>query len=286
MYVRRYATTDNRLGRHVRHDPRSLRYAHPVLPRTAIRAVQWQRRIPIFDQGALGSCTGNALAGVLGTDSVDRVGTSSVSVKADPYGVFAAGTYTLNESFAVRLYSLNTRVDSFAGTYPPQDTGSNGLASVKAAQSLGLLSGYTHAFSVAALQTALMSGPVLWGTLWLQSMFETDSSGFVRVDPSSGSAGGHQLVISGYDPARDVYTVQNSWGLGWGNNGFGRVQGSDMAWLLSQDGDLTVPVYATATPEPTEVVSPPPLVVEPAADADKTLFDAFTAWVKAKGYDV
>lgn len=54
--IHRYEPTDPRLGRRVFHDPRSLAYAHPVLPKSAIQTVEWTRRIPILDQGRLGSC--------------------------------------------------------------------------------------------------------------------------------------------------------------------------------------------------------------------------------------
>src|SRR5690242_16937314 len=109
------------LGRHVEHDPRSLAFAHPVLPRTAIKSVSWTRRIPILDQGSLGSCTGNAATGALGTDSAGRTATTSVTISATgaaaSHGLFAAGVHTLDEDFAVALYSLATILDSFSGTY-------------------------------------------------------------------------------------------------------------------------------------------------------------------------
>lgn len=275
MFQSRYEATDTRLGRHVRHDPRSLDYAVPELPETAVQSVLWERRIPILDQGQLGSCTGNALTGVLGTDSNGRIATDSVTVKADTYGVFAAGTYKLDEAFAIKAYSLNTRLDSYAGTYPPSDVGSSGLAAGATGKALGLLTGYSHALSVAALKSALQAGPVMWGTVWLNSMFKTDANGFIVVDKASGSAGGHELVISGYDVPSDVFTVQNSWGTSWGDQGLARVHGADMAWLLSQYGDVTAPVFAPV-PTPTPVV--------PTADADKTLCEAFKAWLAAKGF--
>jgi hypothetical protein len=54
-----------RLGRHVRHDPRSR--AYQVRPRAPLaKSVSWERQTPILDQGDLGSCTGNAACGVLG----------------------------------------------------------------------------------------------------------------------------------------------------------------------------------------------------------------------------
>jgi hypothetical protein len=271
LYIKRFDDpSDSRLGRHVHHDPRSRGFAHPELPAGAIQSVSWQRRAPILDQGNLGSCTGNALTGVLGTDSKGRTAQTSVTVKADSKGVFKAGTYPLDETFAVKAYSLNTLLDGFAGNYPPTDTGSDGLSAAKTGKALGLLTGYTHGFSVAALKTALQSGPVLWGTVWLNSMFDTDSDGFIKVDKNSGNAGGHELVISGYDVADDVYEVQNSWGTSWGIDGYAYVKGTDMAWLLAQDGDITVPTYA---PVPAPVV-----------DADQVLYEALITWAKAKGY--
>jgi hypothetical protein len=252
MYLRRYRPADPRLGRHVQHDPRSLRYAHGVLPKTAIRSVDWTRRAPIFDQGDLGSCTGNAAAGLVGTDSQARAGLTSVTVGEEVLPV--------DEDFAVRLYELATSLDEFDGQYPPTDTGSSGIGAAKALVKLGLATKYSHAFSLTALQSALQSGPVMAGTVWLNSMFNTDRDGYVIVDRKSGEAGGHEYVISAYDAARQAYRLDNSWGTSWGMRGSAWYRQADLQWLLSQDGDVTVPAWATA-PAPT-----PPPAPTPAAD--------------------
>src|SRR3954451_20502594 len=67
-----------RLGRHLWLDARSLAYMienkieemnHPV------KTTEWERVIAILDQGKLGSCTGNAGTGALGTQPFfDEVG--------------------------------------------------------------------------------------------------------------------------------------------------------------------------------------------------------------------
>lgn len=243
------------LGRHVEHDPRSLRYAHGVLPASAVSPVSWARRIPMLDQGELGSCTGNALTGVLGTDSAGRTATARVMVAADSKGVFTAGAYPLDEAFATLAYELNTRLDSIRGQYPPDDTGSSGIACGKTGQQLGLFTGYTHAFSLDALKSALQSGAVMIGIVWLNSMFDPKADGTIVVDKTSGVAGGHELVVSAWDGAR--FRLDNSWGTSWGDHGSGWVSEADMAWLLEQDGDVTVPQFVTA-PTPTPVPSPPP----------------------------
>lgn len=266
------------LGRHVEHDPRSLRYAHGVLPASAIQPVSWTRRIPILDQGDLGSCTGNALTGVLGTDSAGRTATGTVAVVADVKGVFTAGVYALDESFATLAYELNTHLDSVRGQYPPDDTGSSGIACGKTGQQLGLLTGYTHAFSLDALKSALQTSAVMIGIVWLNSMFDPKSDGTVVVDQSSGVAGGHELVVSAWDGSR--FRLDNSWGASWGDAGSGWVSEADMRWLLSQDGDVTVPQFVTA---PTPVPSPPP---SPAPSADPRLvqaLDLMQAWAHDNG---
>jgi hypothetical protein len=82
------------LGRHVDHDSRSLAYAHGVLPKSAIQSVSWTRRIDVLDRGQIGSCTGNAATGILGTDSAGRTATPSVTISpagaAASHGLFTA----------------------------------------------------------------------------------------------------------------------------------------------------------------------------------------------------
>jgi hypothetical protein len=244
------------LGRHVEHDPRSLRYAHGVLPASAIRSVSWTRRIPILDQGQLGSCTGNAATGVLGTDSAGRTATTTVTITAAgaaaSHGLFTAGVHALDEAFAVALYSLATILDGVSGTYPPSDTGSTGVGVAKALRALGLASSYTHAFTVGALNSALQAGPVLIGINWYNSMFDPRSDGQIVVDTTSGLAGGHELELSGYDAATGEYEVDNSWASSWGVSGCGYFTTASLTTLLSQQGDVTVPAWVTdpAPPAP------------------------------------
>lgn len=266
------------LGRHIEHDPRSLRYAHGVLPTSAIKSVEWTRRVPIFDQGQLGSCTGNAATGALGTDSAGRTATTTVTISAAgaaaSHGLFTAGVHPLEETFAVALYSLATILDGVTGLYPPTDTGSSGIGVAKALKALGLSTGYTHAFSLDALNSALQAGPVLIGIPWMKSMFDTASDGRIKVDKNSGEAGGHELELSRFDTATGEYWVPNSWGTTWGKDGWAYLTTADLSWLLSQAGDVTVPAWTTS---PAPAPTPTPI------SADATLAAAFQTWRTAKG---
>lgn len=227
----------HRLGRHVQHDPKSLRYAAPVLPRSAIESKRWTRRAAVWDQGQLGSCTGNAAAGWVGTDNAARMGLVEVGGRA------------VDEAFAVDLYHRATMLDEFNGVYPPEDSGSSGLGAAKALQQIGLSPSYQHAFSLQALESALQSGPVLVGISWYNSMFTPGADGVVPVDESSGLAGGHELCVDQLDTVRGLVGFTNSWGTGWGEEGRGYFRLADLAALLAADGDVTVPA-ATAQPTP------------------------------------
>jgi hypothetical protein len=253
------------LGRVKQHDPLSIHYALPAWPRSAVKAVDWTRRAPVFDQGEMGSCTGNAAAGLVGTDALGYTGATSVEISGN--------ALTVDESFALQVYSLATQLDEFPGAYPPDDTGSSGLGAAKALVKLGLVSVYQHAFSLGALNTALQRGPVMIGIEWLNSMFYPKADGTIPVDRTSGVAGGHEFVISSYDPTTGRYRMDNSWGTGWGVGGSAFFGSADLKWLLSQDGDVTQPTFVAPAPVPVPV---PPT-------ADAVFWTAAQTWASTKG---
>lgn len=248
-----------RLGRHIRHDPRSLRYL--VEPTGVVQTKIWDRKIAILDQGNLGSCTGNATAGVLGSEPF--------------YDTLPADKQkSLNEDEAVKFYELATQLDGYDGAYPPDDTGSDGLSVAKAAQQLGYISGYQHITSIAAAQTAILSGPFIVGTNWYSGMDDPDSSGLVHVKGTI--RGGHEYECFGYDATADVWHFCNSWGTSWGDSGRFMYSTADFARLLSEQGDATtfVPVTAPApAPTPTPTPTPPTPTPVPVAPVPPDVLD-------------
>ena len=211
-----------RLGRNMWLDARSL--AHMVENSVEamsgpIRSVEWERVLAVLDQGQVGSCTGNAGTGALGTRPFyDRIDPSKLPSMTD-----AADA----ENFAVDLYEDATKVDAYPGTYPDQDTGSSGLAICKVLKTRGIITGYRWARSPYGFLRLLQDGPVLQGMPWYKAFFDPDGKGFIDASPTwegSGVAGGHEVEAIGVeidenDVFDSVITYVNSWGTSWGDGG-------------------------------------------------------------------
>lgn len=244
------------LGRHVHHDSRSLAYRHQQSG-VALASVLHNRNVPIFDQGNVGSCTGNAETGALGCDPL--------------FATLPAGT-TLDEAEALRLYSAAEVIDG-DGPYPPQDNGSSGLSVCKAARNAGLISGFTHCLSLADVLDALQATPVILGTNWYSSMDSPASDGEVAISPGAYVRGGHEYVCRGTDVTAQTVFCDNSWGTSWGVAGSFTMGWGTLERLLAEQGDGTVSVPLTQ-PAPVPVPVPP----SPPADPDAALWATAGPW--------
>ncbi len=257
-----------RLGRRVRHDSRSLAYRYQSSGGSVVSQM-WARNIPILDQGNVGSCTGNAEVGALGTDPL--------------YATLPAGHPALDEAEALRIYSAAETIDG-DGPYPPNDNGSSGLSVAQAAKNAGLISGYVHCLSLNDVLDALQSGPVIIGSNWYTSMDNPDSTGLVAISPGATVRGGHEYLCRGVDVTAQLLHLDNSWGTGFGVNGSFSYSYDTLTRLLSEQGDATVSVPVTApapVPVPTPTPTPTPVPPKPGPDtnpADLTLAAAVRAW--------
>lgn len=285
VIIREIPRTDPRLGRRVEHDSRSRAFAFPTTDLPLVSA-RHTRRIPVTDQGSLGSCTGHAGIGCMGTDPfyATAVPLLRTPLFDDPDGLQAAYEkaarakrlmvlptgpsfnpdrtpyYTLDESGAVHLYSDATRIDEWPGEYPPTDTGSSGLAIAKALKNAGMIAGYQWTYSLDAYLRALGVTPVITGTVWTEDMFRPDADG--RVHPTGAVAGGHEYCTVGVDVERRRIWHYQSWGQ-WGLDGTGLFYTTfdDHGYLLDQQGDAVVFVPITQ-PAPTPPPDPDTLLAE------------------------
>lgn len=267
------------LGRNVNHDSESRRYRVAPPREVVLKSVRHEAFIPVLDQGSLGSCTGNAgVSAIYHTPYRNEPAAAS----ARAAGVRAGWPFPATEGGAVDLYSAATAIDPFAGTYPPTDTGSDGLSIAKVLKGRGVISGYLWAFTLDEAIAQLMTSPVITGVPWFNSMFQTSAvghAGHVVIKEASGMAGGHELccdeLIVGSKTDRSDWFVggPNSWGESWGDNGRWYWTVPEWGALLANQGDVTAFVAAGEDP-----IDPGPPPSDPAGDA---LWGATRSWSKA-----
>jgi hypothetical protein len=248
----------------------------------------------VLDQGQLGSCTGNAGIGCLGTDPLyDTV----AGVRAFSQALRKLiRRYSFDEAGAVALYSDATRIDDSPGQYPPDDTGSDGLSIAKVLKAAGEIAGYQHTFTAHDALLALTVTPFITGTNWTQDMFTPDADG--RVHPTGAVAGGHEYVADEIDATNEQVWFTNSWGAGWGVVRDGRpgrfyMTFADYSALLAQQGDVTIftPLTQPApTPTPADpdaalaaVAHPWVLTHHTGIAGNARMAAALKAWLAAKG---
>lgn len=209
-----------RLGRHLHFDERSWNFPVRLLKGAAIRTRTWERRTKPFDQGELGSCTGNGAAGVACTEPYRQAGLR----------------YT--EALAKKVYSRATRDDTIVGVWPPKDTGSTVLGAMKAMRDLGLAKGYHWCFGLdEVLKTLSTLGPVEVGVNWYEGFDKPDARGLVKVGGSI--RGGHAFEVLGVDAERKLVWGINSWGPDWGLEGRFAFSWKDLDRLLHEDGEAS-----------------------------------------------
>jgi hypothetical protein len=218
------------LGRHVRHDPRSRAFAVPraTAPTVDVRHRRFGEKL---NQGSVGACTCFAAVHTLNTNPVRR------GISPRP---------TMRGDRAIALYGRATALDPFPGTYPPDDTGSSGLAACEAMIEAGLISRYEWAFGFDHGLDSIERGPFMQGTWWTADMFHPDADG--RVHPSGSDAGGHEYewvgieIRSKREPSKNRAWYMNSWGGSWGKAGYFYMTFADAAALLARSGDLIRPI--------------------------------------------
>jgi hypothetical protein len=223
------------MGRHVVHDPASRAFAHTAKPPVAVGDLAertWRHRFynprPVPKQ-LIGCCTG-----------VDQV------VKANAAGNRVKGQ-VLTMDTAVQLYQRATQLDPWPGQYPPEDTGSSGLAACKAAKELGLISRYEWVFGGHdALLAALWHRPVGLGTWWYSKMFYPDPKTLL-VEPAGPKVGGHQWTLIGWDGSARQFDGLCWWGPDFGARGRFRISADAVAQLRADDGDAHVTYRVSTT---------------------------------------
>lgn len=126
-------------------------------------------------------------------------------------------------------------VDRREGRY--YSDGATTLASAKAAQEAGYISGYYWGYTSADFITAIKHGPVGLGVDWLTGFdYPERSTGIIRATGSL--RGGHFIDANGMNFKTGLIRLKNSWGRGWAKNGHCYLPIEDLEILIGRGIDM------------------------------------------------
>lgn len=202
--------------------------APAVLPASVDLSPQFP---PCYDQGQLGSCTGNAIAGDCHFDMITQKQAAFIPARLGIYYLERKLEGTVNQDSGAQIRD-GIKVVAQYGVWPetlqPYDISKFKKAPTKAMLAAGIkhqaLAYERLDGSLLQMKTRLASGyPFVFGFTVYES-FESAAvakSGIVPMPSTTERVlGGHAVLAVGYDDAKKAIKVRNSWGSGWGLNGY------------------------------------------------------------------
>jgi len=185
---------------------------------------------PVQDQGELGSCTGNAIASAL--EFLDKKAGRKYydysrlfiyynervlenTVNSDAGAEIRDGIKTVNKTGCCYESLWPYIIENYTKKPP---------VTAYTQAKTHLYTKYQRLCTVDQYKSCLASGyPFVFGFTVYES-FESDmvaKTGVVSMPaPNENILGGHAVLAVGYDDNTQRFTVQNSWGTTWGQNGF------------------------------------------------------------------
>lgn len=217
---------------------------------------------PVYNQGATNACVGFASVGGLGEYYARKRGWNQ---RFSPRYLWNIGRHmegTLNQNVGMMLTDGQKILDNY-GMLPEQafpfpvldpqqdpDTFQKLLTErpnsklIAEAKKYRFSQGWKTVDSVSAMRTSLAKGkPVVFGIAVFSNISETGPDGLIPMPgPNDQFMGGHAVVAVGYDNTRRVIILRNSWGSGWGENGYGYLPYDFFRGVVDQ-----IPAYAGFT---------------------------------------
>jgi C1A family cysteine protease len=215
-------------------DHRDFLFAGPLEVMTALPAkVDLSPGCPkeIYDQGQLGSCTANAIAGALEFDQIKEGAKQWTPSRLFIYYNERVLEHTVNSDSGARIRDGIKTVGSIGA--PPETVWPYDIAVFETKPSkpafaeapLGKALTYQRVPQILnQMKACLAAGyPVVFGFTVYES-FESQQVAQTGVVPMPNSQekvlGGHAVLAVGYDDATQCFLVRNSWGQQWGQQGY------------------------------------------------------------------
>jgi C1A family cysteine protease len=215
-------------------DARDYSYAAPLVrfPHGLPSAVDLRSECPpVYDQGQLGSCTGNAIAGAIEFDQRKQGLKEFVPSRLFVYYNERAMEGTVNQDAGAQIRDGIKSVAQLGAPpetdWPYDITKFSQQPPDKAYHDAkqDIVSSYARVVrSLTQMQGCLAAGyPFVLGFTVYES-FESQavaSTGVVPMPaPGESVVGGHAVVAVGYNDSKRIFIVRNSWGPGWGAKGY------------------------------------------------------------------
>jgi len=206
---------------------------------------------PILDQGNCGSCVAFATIATLETQYRISSGLSLFNIRLSPQALMSCGGGSCGGWNVGPAASYVKSHGVPAESCFPYTSGSSGedvtchmckdsaMTMVKASS---VTTPTSYSFDINALKQALQSGP-LATDLDVYADFMLYSSGVYK-HTTGDDLGGHAVSIVGYDDNKQALIIRNSWGTGWGENGFAYVSYDDVSGIGDSTWGFKMPSMA------------------------------------------
>ena len=215
-------------------DQRDHVYSMPVMePSLLPSAVDLTTKCPpVYDQGQLGSCTGNAIAGAIQFDKI-RQNLADTTVPSRLFIYFnereIEGTVESDSGAQIRDgIKTVAKIGTCDEALWPYDISKFRVKPVKTCYLEALkhtaLDYQRLVQTLLSMKACLASGnPFVFGFTVYES-FEGAAVAKTGMVPMPGAGekvlGGHAVLAVGYDDKTSRFIVRNSWGSAWGKNGY------------------------------------------------------------------
>jgi C1A family cysteine protease len=219
-------------------DARDLMYAAPAAAMAVMPSKVDLTSLcpPVYDQGNLGSCTGNAIAAAYQFDEMKQASPSPFlpsrlfiyyneramegTVNSDAGAQIRDGIKSIAQQGVCPETMWPYVISKFADKPTPacytfalqhRAVQYRRIPRDLTQMRLCLAQGYPWVFGVSVYDS-------------FESQAASQTGDIPLPNPSNESLlGGHAILAVGYDDARHVFLFRNSWGTGWGNHGYGTI---------------------------------------------------------------
>jgi C1A family cysteine protease len=217
-----------------RPDHRDLKYAAPPsVPSALPSRVDLRRHCPpIYDQGDLGSCTANAIAAALQFDRMKQRLPDFVpsrlfiyynervienTVKSDSGAAIRDGIKSVAKQGDCPETEWPYVVKKFA-VKPPRACYANAVK-------YEAVSYHRISHDLGQMKACLAEGhPFVFGASIYWNFPTKSTTGVIPMPGHAEPAhDGHVMLAVGYDDRKRVFLIRNSWGTGWGVQGYGTI---------------------------------------------------------------